>query len=274
MKPNIDKYSVFQPVSVIEMNDNTIVSGDWKSITIWKLIKVQEKKHKERNKINFSFDINDYKKNKYNYYYEIFKEIPISTSVTALLNIDGKNYISAHYGGGVLTFYNIYDNDKKSIDKIKCVDSANQCMTLIEVPKPQCNWEKDKIVVVGGYKCIYLISVKGQSLIDNISLPGNDYVKCIINSGLNGPSSGFILAGFFNHCNYSIIHYNTKIQMGFNELVVDEIAKIKEASKSSINSVIFVKKNIFDDKNGQKNFVLITAGVEKNINTFIEQDEE
>ena len=74
----VDKYNIFQPVSIIQMNNNTLVSGDWKNIIIWKLIKKEEKKHKKKEKINFSFDLLDYKKNKYNYYYEIYKEIDIS----------------------------------------------------------------------------------------------------------------------------------------------------------------------------------------------------
>lgn len=273
-KPNIDKYNVFQPVSVIEMNDNTLVSGDWNNIIIWKLIKKQEKKHKKREKINFSFDLIDYNKNKYNYYYEIYKEISISTSVTSLLNIDNKNFISAHYGPGIVTFYNIYEDNKKTIDKIKCVDSATQCMALIEVKKPKSTFQKDKIIIVGGYKCVYLLSAKDQNLIDKIILPGNDYVKCIINSGMSNISNGFICGGLFNQFSYDIVHYNTKSQLGFNELVVNEVSRIKGTNKGTINSIIFIKKNVSDESFNQKNIIIITAGNEQTIKTFIGIDDE
>ena len=275
-KPNIDKYNIFQPVSVIEMSNNTLVSGDWKNITIWKLIKKEEKKHKKREKINFSFDLIDYNRNKYNYYYEIYKEINISTSVTSLLNIDNKNFISAHYGPGIVTFYNIYEENKKTIEKIKCVDSAAQCMALIEVKKAESNWQKDKIIIVGGYKCVYLLSVKEQNLIDKILLPGNDYVKCIINSGMSNISNGFICGGLFNQYSYDIVHYNTKSHLGFSELVVNEVSRIKEASKGTINSLIFIKKNLADESFNQKNIIMITAGNEQTVKTFIgiNDDEE
>ena len=274
-KPIIDKY-VFQPVSVVEMSNNTLVSGDWKNITIWKLIKKEEKRHKKREKINFSFDILDYNRNKYNYYYEIYKEINISTSVTSLLNIDNKTFISAHYGPGIVTFYNIYDESKKSIEKIKCVDSATQCMTLIEVKKAESNWQKDKIIIVGGYKCIYLLSVKDQSLIDKITLPGNDYIKCLINSGMTNISNGFICGGLFNQYTFDLVHYNTKSHFGFNELVVNEVSRIKDTSKGAINSIIYIKKNLSDESFNQKNIIIVTGGNEQTIKTFtgIEDDEE
>ena len=274
-KPIIDKY-VFQPVSVVEMSNNTLVSGDWKNITIWKLIKKEEKRHKKREKINFSFDILDYNRNKYNYYYEIYKEINISTSVTSLLNIDNKTFISAHYGPGIVTFYNIYDESKKNIEKIKCVDSATQCMTLIEVKKAESNWQKDKIIIVGGYKCIYLLSAKDQNLIDKITLPGNDYIKCLINSGMTNISNGFICGGLFNQYTFDLVHYNTKSHFGFNELVVNEVSRIKDTSKGAINSIIYIKKNLSDESFNQKNIIIVTGGNEQTIKTFtgIEDDEE
>ena len=274
VKPNIDKYSIFQPVSAIEMNNNTIISGDWKNIIIWKLIKKEEKKRKKREKINFSFDINDYKKNKYNYYYEIYKEITISTSVTSLLNIDGQNFISAHYGSGIVTFYNIYKDHQKSIENIKCVDSASQCMDLIEVQKAENNWKKDKIILVGGYKCIYLISAKEQNLIDKISLVGNDYIKCIINSGMRNISNGFICGGLYNQYSYDIVHYNAKSQFGFNELIVNEVSRIKETSKGAINSIILIKKNTYDESFKQNNMLVITGGNDQSIKTYIEIEDE
>ena len=274
VKPGVDKYNVFQPVSVIEMNSNTLVSGDWKSILIWKLIKKEEKRHKKREKINFSFDIIDYKKNKYNYYYEIFKEIDISTSVTSLLNVDGSIFVSAHYGPNIITFYNIYDDSKKNVDNIKCVDSATQCMDLIEVQKEEKKYEKDKIVVVGGYKCLYLLSVKDKNLIDKISFNENDYFKCVINSGIKDISNGFICAGLFNQSSYDIVHYNAKNHLGFNELTVKEISRIKDTSKGAINSVIFLKKNEFDDTLNQNNMIVVIGGNDQCIKTYIENEED
>ena len=170
------------------------------------------------------------------------KEIDISASVASLLNIDGKTFISSHYGPGIVTFYNIYDNSTKSLNNIKCVDSAAQCMTLIEIQKQGTNWQKDEFIIIGGYKYIYLLSVKELNLIDKIILPGNDYVKSIINSGIKNISNGFICGGLFNQNNCDIVHYNTKNHLGFSELIINEVSRIKETSKGSINSVIFLKK--------------------------------
>ena len=91
------------------MNVNTIISGDYTNLTLWKLVKKSEKKHKKKVK-NFSFDLIDYNKNKYEYYYEIYREISISSSATSLLNIDNQTFISAHYGPSIVTFYNIWIN--------------------------------------------------------------------------------------------------------------------------------------------------------------------
>ena len=269
-KPNTDKYNIFQPVCALEMNNNTIISGDWTNITLWKLVKKTEKKHKKKIK-NFSFDLMDYNKNKYEYYYEIYKEIGISSSVTALLNIDNKTFISAHYGPSVVTFYNIYDETQKTLDKIRCVDSATQCMDLIEIQN-QSNNSKEKIIVIGGYKCIYLLSVNNQNLIDKISLPGNDYIKCVINSGMHYLSNGFICAGLFNQFSYNLVHYNARKQLGFSELVVNEISKIKEIGKNAINSILILKKNYKSDSCDQKNIVLITSGNDQYVNSYLEKE--
>ena len=267
-KPEVDKYKQFQPTCAIEMSVNTLVSGDWNNITLWKLIKKTDKKPKKKIK-NFSFDLMDYNKYKYGYYYEIYKEIGVTTSVTSLLNIDNKTFVSAHYGPSTITFYNIYDDTRKTLDKIRCVDSANQCMTLIEVQNP-LNSSREKIIVVGGYKCIYLISVKNQTLIDKISLPQNDYIKCTINSGMHYISNGFICAGLFNQSSYNLVHYNTKSQLGFSELVVNEISKIKDIGKSAINSILLLKKDLKDDSCNQKNMVIITAGNDQNVCSYME----
>ena len=270
IKPDSNQYKIFQPICAIEMNVNTIISGDYTNLTLWKLVKKSEKKHKKKIK-NFSFDLIDYNKNKYEYYYEIYREISISSSATSLLNIDNQTFISAHYGPSIVTFYNIYEETSKTLDKIRCVDSANQCMTLIELQKNKNNL-KEKIVVIGGYKCVYLLSVKSQCLIDKIILPGNDYVKCVINSGINYSSNGFICAGLFNQFNYDLVHYNTKSQLGFNELTIKEISKIEQASKSAINSILFLKKNNKDDSCVQKNIVLITAGNDQNVVSYLEKE--
>jgi hypothetical protein len=39
-------YVQFQPVSSIEMNNNSLINGDWKHIIIWKLKKQENKKKK------------------------------------------------------------------------------------------------------------------------------------------------------------------------------------------------------------------------------------
>ena len=268
-KPSMDKHNLFQPVCAIEMNINTIVSGDWTHLTIWKLIKKSEKKTKKKIK-NFSFDLLDYNKNKYEYYYENYKEINISTSVTSLLNIDNKTFVSAHYGQSIVSFYNIYDESQKTLDKIRCVDSANQCLALIELQKPVNNYS-EKIIIVGGYKCIYLLSVKNQSLIDKISLPGNDYIKCVINSGMNYISNGFICAGLFNQSSYNLVHYNANSQLGFSEITVNEISKIRGTGKNAINALLFLKKDTKVDTYNQKNIVLITGGIDKNLYSYSEK---
>ena len=270
-KPETDKYKQFQPTCAIEMSVNTLVSGDWNSITLWKLIKKVDKKPKKKIK-NFSFDMMDYNKNIYGYYYEIYKEISVTTSVTSLLNIDNRIFIAAHYGPSTVTFYNIYEEYRKTLDRIRCVDSASQCMTLLEVQKP-LNGAKEKIVVVGGYKCIYLISVKNQCLIDKISLPQNDYIKCAINSGINYISNGFICAGLFNQSSYNLVHYNAKSQLGFSELVVNEISQIRDIGKSAINSILLLKKDRKDESCNQKNIVIITAGNDQNVCSYIEKEE-
>ena len=269
-RPSSDKYDQFQPVSVIEMNNNTLVSGDWKHIIIWKLKKNEKKKKKKE----YVFDINDYNKDRYSYIYEIFKEINITTSVTALLKIDENNFISAHYGPSIVTFYNISDNTSYSINKIRCVDSATQCMTLIETKKPESKWQKDKIVIIGGYNCVYLLSAKQQNLIDKITIPGNNYIKCLFNSGIDHISNGYICGGLFNQYDYDLIHYNTKTQIGFSEIVVNETSRIKETDKGPINSVIFLKKNVNDKSYDQKNIVVITGGNEQNIKTYYVKEEK
>ena len=268
-KHNIDKFKVFQPVCVTEMNHNTLISGDWSTIIFWKLIKKSEKKNKKKVK-NFSFDLIDYNKNKYEYYYEIFKEINVPTSVTSLLNIDNKTFISAHYGSSIVTFYNIYDESSKTLEKIRCVDSATQCMTMIEVQKPVNNI-KEKIIVIGGYKCVYLLSVKNQSLIDKICLPGNDYIKCVVNSGIHHISNGFICSGLFNRCSFNIVHYNAKCQLGFSELVVNKVHSIAETGKSAISSIIFFRKNMKDESCNQKNIVMVTSCNDENIYSYIDK---
>jgi hypothetical protein len=270
-KPEVDKYKQFQPTCAIEMSVNTLVSGDWNNLTLWKLIKKTDKKPKKKIK-NFAFDLMDYNKYKYGYYYEIYKEIGVTTSVTSLLNIDNKTFVSAHYGPSTITFYNIYDDSRKTLDKIRCVDSANQCMTLIEVQNP-LNSSREKIIVVGGYKCIYLISVKNQTLIDKISLPQNDYIKCAINSGIHYISNGFICAGLFNQSSYNLVHYNAKSQLGFSELVVNEVSQIKDTGKSAINYLLIFKKNVKDDSCNQKNMVIITAGNDQNVCSYLEKEE-
>jgi hypothetical protein len=46
IRPNNDIYDQFQPVCAVEMNKNTLVTGDWKHIIIWKLKKNENKKKK------------------------------------------------------------------------------------------------------------------------------------------------------------------------------------------------------------------------------------
>ena len=270
INPNANKFNIFQPVCAIEMNINTLVSGDWNNIIIWRLVKKSEHKSKKKEK-SFAFNLMDYNKNKYEYDYVIYKEIKITSSATSLLNIDNQTFISAHYGLSMVNFYNIYNDSNKVLDKIKCVDSATQCMTKIEVQKPGNN-TKETIIIIGGYKCIYLLSAKTQSLIDKIALPGNDYIKCVINSGMHYTSNGFICAGLFNQFSYDLVHYNANSQLGFSELVVNEVSKIKDVGKNAINSILFLKKNLKDESCDQKNIVIVTAGIDQNVVSYMEKE--
>ena len=47
-------------------------------------------------------------------------------------------------------------------------------MTLIEPQKSENNCQKDKIVVVKGYKYVYLLSIKPQKLVDKIAISGKN----------------------------------------------------------------------------------------------------
>ena len=266
-RPNSDKYDPFQPTSVIEMNDNTLVSGDWKQIIIWKL-----KKNEKKKKDDFIFDIKDYNKDRYSYFYEIFKEIKVQASVTALLKIDENNFVSAHYGPSIVTFYNINDNKSNTIKKIRCVDSATQSMILVQTLKPGSSYQKDSIIIVGGYNCVYLLSVKEQNLIDKIIIPGNKNIRCLFNTGIDHVSNGFICGGLYNQNNYDIVHYNIKTQSGFIEFALNEISRIKKIEKGTINSVIFVKKNIKNKSLDQNNIVVISTGNQQTINFYYEKE--
>ena len=89
-----------------------------------------------------------------------------------------KNFVSAHYDPSILTFI-IYDKSYKykTINKIRWVDSTTQFMTLIEPQKSENKCQKNKIRV-------YLLSIKHKNLIDKITIPGNNYIKFLSNSGI------------------------------------------------------------------------------------------
>ena len=118
------------------------------------------------------------------------------------------------------------------------------------------------------------MSVKDKNLIDKISFLENDYFKCVINSGIKDISNGFICAGLFNQSSYDIVHYNAKNHLGFNELTVKEISRIKDTSKGAINSVIFLKKNEFDETLNQNNMIVVIGGNDQCIKTYIENEED
>ena len=266
-RPQKDDFDIFKPVSVIELNNTTLISGDWKHIIIWKLKKKKISNNKEKIITN-GFDAKDYNTNKYSYLYEIDYEYDISTNVTALLKIDKNSFISASYGSSTVTFYDINDKSTKTLDKIKCVDSAPQCMALIWPKQADKNSKNDKFIIIGGNNCIYLLSVKQKELIEKISIPDNNYIKCLINSGIDRISDSFICGGLFNQYSHDIVNYNIKTQLGFNELGVDEISRIKGVDKGAINSVIILKKNINNNTINKNNFIVITAGNEKCIKTY------
>lgn len=90
----------------------------------------------------------------------------------------------------------------------------------------------------------------------------------MINSGIDRISDSFICGGLFNQYSHDIVNYNIKTQLGFNELGVDEISRIKGVDKGAINSVIILKKNINNNTINQNNFIVITAGNEQCIKTY------
>ena len=267
-RPKTDNFDIFKPVSVIELNNTTLISGDWKHIIIWKLKRNNKIANNKEKIVSTGFDVNDYNNNKYSYLYEIDYEYDVSTNVTALLKIDKNSFISTHYGSGTVTFYDINDKSTKTLKKIKCVDSAPQCLALIRPKKIDKNSENDKFVIIGGNNCIYLLSVKQKELIEKISIPENNYIKCLINSGIDQISDSFICGGLFNRYSHDIVNYNIKAQLGFNELGIDEISRIKGADKGAINSVIILKKNINNNSINQNNFIVITAGNEQCIKIY------
>ena len=85
-------------------------------------------------------------------------------------------------------------------------------------------------------------------------------------------SNGFICAGLFNQSSYNLVHYNAKSQLGFSELVVNEVSQIKDTGKSAINSILILKKNVKDDSCNQKNMVIITAGNDQNVCSYLEKE--
>ena len=45
----------------------------------------------------------------------------------------------------------------------------------------------------------------------------------MVNSGIEYISNDFICAGLFSQYNHDIVHFNSKTQLGFSELVVNEL---------------------------------------------------
>ena len=48
----------------------------------------------------------------------------------------------------------------------------------------------------------------------------------------------------FNQYIHDIVYMNSKAQLGFNELVSNEISRIQEADIGAINCLVILKKNI------------------------------
>ena len=55
---------------------------------------------------------------------------------------------------------------------------------------------------------------------------------------------------------------------------MNENSKIKETGKSAINSILFLKKNLKDDSCNQKNIVVIAAGNDQNVCSYLEKEGE
>lgn len=235
--------------TAIEMTDGNLIAGDWKNIVIWKPTKK--------------------KGNNNDYEYEELNKIVINNRVTALLQVDDGIFVSAHYGIGIINFFDTMRKNTTTLKNIKCNDESPNCMCIISTNPNENETEgnnNDKVLVIGGIQCMYFVSIKYRTLIYKLFLPDITYLRIIINSGYQFYSNNILCCGLFNNYLNDLVMYNVVSKGGHNKFNLEESFKISEADKSAINSILIIKKK--NIKNSSE-FIMITGGNEQKLKTYI-----
>ena len=235
--------------TAIEMTDGNLIAGDWKNIVIWKPTKK--------------------KGNNNDYEYEELNKIVINNRVTALLQVDDGIFVSAHYGIGIINFFDTMRKNTTTLKNIKCNDESPNCMCIISTNPNENESEGnniDKVLVIGGIQCMYFVSIKYRTLIYKLFLPDITYLRIIINSGYQFYSNNILCCGLFNNYLNDLVMYNVVSKGGHNKFNLVESFKISEADKSAINSILLMKKK--NVKNSSE-FIMITGGNEQRLKTYI-----
>lgn len=232
--------------TAIEMTDGNLVAGDWKNIVIWKPAKKPQDSE----------------------YIEI-NRIVINNRTTALLQVDDGIFVSAHYGLGIINFFDTLKENTKTLKNIKCTDESPNCMCIIStgvngIESDSCS-NVDKILVIGGIQCMYFVSVKYLTLIYKLFLPDVTYFKSILNTGYKFYSTNIMCCGLFNSYSHDLVLYNIKNQGGYNKFELVENFRLNEADKSCINSILILKKKTSNDASA---FILLTGGNEKKLKIY------
>ena len=233
--------------TAIEMTDGNIIAGDWKNIVI-----LQPQKKKGSDDIEYS-QLNN---------------IIINNRTTALLQVDEGVFVSAHYGLGIINFFDTVRKNTNTVKSIKCSDESPGCMSIISTGSNGNEFDEsnnDKVLLVGGIQCIYFVSIKYRALIYKLFLPDVTYLRTVINTGYNYYGSNILCCGLYNNYSNEIVVYNVVSQGGYNKFKLIESFRISEADKSAINSIILMKKKNATDSSG---IVMITGGNEKKLKTY------
>ena len=232
--------------TAIEMADGNLIAGDWKNIVIWRPTKKgQDIEYIEMNRI------------------------VINSRTTALLQIDDGIFVSAHYGLGIINFFDTIKENTKTLKNIKCTDESPNCMCIISTGANGIDSDSytnvDKILVIGGIQCMFFISVKYLSLIYKLFLPDVTYFKSILNTGYKFYSSNIMCCGLFNSYSHDLVLYNIQNKGGYNKFELVEKFRLNEADKSCINSILILKKK---NSNDASSFILLTGGNEKKLKIY------
>ena len=248
------KYNVIQTITgkedsfyytaAIEMRDGTIVTGDWKNIMLYK-------------NSNNGDGNNEYKQ---------INQIVINNRISCLLAINENIFVSAFYDLNMINFYDIKNNNTRTIKNVKCTDDAQNCLCIININITET--EIEDVLVIGGPQCMYFISARYQTLINRLFLPEVTYFKVIKNCGINGYGCNVICSGLFNQYSTDLVCYKISYQRAYNKFNLMEGFRIKEADHGTINSIVFVKsKGGYEDVT-QKDMFVITGGMEKVIKVY------